>query len=493
MLNTSSSTTARNVGHTPHTLPATRNDGAGDTSRAVWMNALPWQSAPAGFVDFSAAMSAISPRLRTTRRLAVAGTSPLHRAVREAFEALGLLGAQQRLDEARVTQLFVSGHDSQALRALATLAEAGILNLCLRLNKAALRRQFFAGETVPDALQARTTLAALLSLKGQEPRSGNGGMSLADRLRLLAKSGHDIHGPQYPASQQGLLHALGCCSSSTAAKPHTTLMHLAARAGNLDTIKALAQAGLYIDAADHQHFTPLMRAAEAGQADAVRILLESGAKKEVAGEPDEVRATHLAAMANSGETLRALADHQADLNARARRGLTPMHMAAGLSRLDALATLVALGCDLEPVGEGSVPLTPLGMAATQGKADAIAALAGAGAPLDTPIVTGRTALHLAAIENKPESIAALHQAGARLDLPDDQGNTALHLAAALEKTRAGEALIGAGCKLNLKNHGGERPVDAAGSRSNPVMFSRLIAAGAEGPHHYVPRPPVGGI
>ena len=495
MPSTASINPSSNISHAPHTLPASGGDGAHRASRAVWVSTTPWQSAPAGFADYSAVLSAISPRLRTTRRFAVDSASPLQRSVREAFEALGLLGGQQRLEEARVTQLFVSGHDGQALRALATLAEAGILNLGLRLNNAALHRQFFAGETLPDALRANTTLAALLSLKGRELGSVSGSMSLIDRFMLLKKAGFDLSVParNAPGSARRLLQAIGCCVAGTTTPAGPTLLHLAAGAGNLDATRALAAAGLDINATDARHFTPLMCAAESGRADTARTLLDLGADTETASEPGSLRAAHLAALANSADTLQALADHHANMNAPAEKNLTPVHVAAGLAKIDALRTLAALGCDLEAQCAGRNTLTPLAFAALQGTTESIAALAALNTSMDTPMMLGRTALHLATLENKPEGIAALHQHGATLDLPDEQGNTALHLAAVREKKQAGDALIGAGCNLNLRNNYGERPVDAAGSRSNPVMYSKLVAAGAEGPHRYVPRPQAGGI
>lgn len=467
--------------------PATPPVGAAspDASRPLLTSRLPWQSVPKGFVDYSECIARISPRIRAVRRLAVAPHSAEQHSLRDAFDALGLLQGTERLDEARINQLMVEGHDGAALRALETLSGLGLIHLGLRLNTSALRRTFFANEPIPPAAPSRITLPALLALKGCEAEQLGGGMPLVDRFLLLQRSGHDLHESQYLTPQGTTLASIVCCAHS-APKPHTTLMHLAAEAGNVNALEALAQAGLDINAMDDRHFTPLMQAAHCGRADAAGRLLELGADKEAKSHPDGMRAAHLAAMADTGETLRSLAAYGANLEARAAKGLRPLHVAAGLGRPEAIATLAVLGCDLEPRGEGRAPLTPLALAAAQGKTESIVALARAGAPLDTQMAIGRTALHVAAINNQGASITALHEQGAALDAADDQGNTALHIAAILEKVKAGKALIRAGCRLNLRNKDNQRPVDEAGLRSNPEMFHEIRIAGAEGPFRYIP-------
>ena len=66
-----------------------------------------------------------------------------------------------------------------------------------------------------------------------------------------------------------------------------------------------------------------------------------------------------------------------DLEARGAGGTTPLHVAAAIGNIDAIAALAAAGADLEARAEGGG--TPLHLAALGGTAEAVMALLKAGA------------------------------------------------------------------------------------------------------------------
>ena len=108
--------------------------------------------------------------------------------------------------------------------------------------------------------------------------------------------------------------------------------------------------------------------------------------------------------------------------------------------------------------------TPLHLAAKFSKAPAVvAALKKAGVDLNARDKKGRTPLHLAAKFSKaPAVVAALKKAGADLNAQNKKGRTPLHTAAYFSKTPAVvKALIKAGADLNAKDKRGHTPLQFA--------------------------------
>ena len=86
----------------------------------------------------------------------------------------------------------------------------------------------------------------------------------------------------------------------------------------------------------------------------------------------------------------------ADLETRNAGGATPLHVAAAVGNVEAIAALAAAGAKLEARG-GEGGFTPMHVAMATGNAEAIEALLAAGAKLEARAVSGTTPLHLAAV------------------------------------------------------------------------------------------------
>lgn len=176
-----------------------------------------------------------------------------------------------------------------------------------------------------------------------------------------------------------LFSILGVSLALAAATPLESPVADAAQAGDIDQVRALLQQGSDVNAAQADGLTALHWAAMNNHGDIIDVLLYAGATvkpltrvggytplhlaaraghaeivtKLVAGgaNPDEwtatgVTAAHFAAQSNSGETIRALAEAGADLNATDEfQNRTPLVFAASRNSTDAMAALLELGAD----------------------------------------------------------------------------------------------------------------------------------------------------
>ena len=163
-------------------------------------------------------------------------------------------------------------------------------------------------------------------------------------------------------------------------------------------------------------YTPLMVVSRFGNLEAMEALLEAGADpKRSAREPGS-GPMHWAA---NGLSVELLFDWGAKIDPYDKRGATPLHYAAGVSRLDAMHALIRRGAD---VNARSVQgQTPLYRAARDGQLAAAQILLDAGAEINLPSATLVTPLYVAAKLNTPQMVEVLLDAGADPTIQTDNG------------------------------------------------------------------------
>lgn len=125
------------------------------------------------------------------------------------------------------------------------------------------------------------------------------------------------------------------------------VLALAAREGKMDALAALLVAGATVDAPDQIGYTPLMEAAREAHVGTVTALLAAGADANHTGKENGLALSviHMAALGNSIEVAKLIANAGADLDAKGKFGGTAMGWAFSERKYDMVAALVNLGAD----------------------------------------------------------------------------------------------------------------------------------------------------
>ena len=203
----------------------------------------------------------------------------------------------------------------------------------------------------------------------------------------------------------------------------TTALHWAALNDDLAVAGALIAAGARVETANRFDATPLALAAENGSPAFIGLLLDAGADPDAVTPEGE---TALMTVARTGRTdaVQLLLDRGADPNrAEGWRGQTALMWASAENNLAAAAALLAGGADVHARSTGG--FSPLMFAVRAGYRDMTHLLVEAGASPEETLFDGTSALVLATKNGHYELGAFLLDAGADPNA-DDQGWTALH-------------------------------------------------------------------
>lgn len=267
-----------------------------------------------------------------------------------------------------------------------------------------------------------------------------------------------------------------------------TPLHAAAEAGNIEAVEALLEAGAEAGAAEPlMKETPLHRAVAATYSQSPVLL---GRLPEATAVPAYVPPAKLRRLVKEWlgqrrETIRAIIDAGADVNATDMTGCVALHRAvqAGLeeawrghlpfssalspeqrkrlrrSVLNARAGDVKLLLDegADPDATSDQEITPLHLAALCGLKGAATELLSHGASVDAASRTVGTPLHCAARAADPEMVKVLLKHGAAPSLGDRLGKTPLHLVAALEEGQMLSTIAGVVSRLTSGPPSGPAP------------------------------------
>lgn len=121
-----------------------------------------------------------------------------------------------------------------------------------------------------------------------------------------------------------------------------TLLHLAARSGNTETVNALLQIpDINVNATSYFGLTPLHMAVAVGHTETVSALLQAPGININASSNSGKTPLHLAAINGEAEILNALLQApEIDVNAKNDAGQTPLHLAAEAGRTETVITLL---------------------------------------------------------------------------------------------------------------------------------------------------------
>jgi ankyrin repeat protein len=217
---------------------------------------------------------------------------------------------------------------------------------------------------------------------------------------------------------------------------------------------------------------PLVEAAKARDVAAVRALLEHDVDVN-APAPDGVTALHWAADRGDAELLDLLLRAGARVNAQSDSGATPLWLASTNGHADAVIRLLAAGADPNVAlrfGE-----TPLMAAANIGHRIIVESLVAAGADVNTTESrTGQTALMWAAAEGHVDVAKVLLERRAAVHVRASGGFTALLFAAQGGKLEAARLLVGAGAEVDQASDDGVTPLIVAAMNGHQELTIFLL-------------------
>ncbi|CAJ0933075.1 unnamed protein product, partial [Mesorhabditis belari] len=209
-----------------------------------------------------------------------------------------------------------------------------------------------------------------------------------------------------------------------------TPLSLAASGGYVDIVTMLLDSGAEINSRTGSKLgiSPLMLAAMNGHKDATRILLERGSDINAQIETNRNTALTLACFQGRTEVVRLLLQYNANVEHRAKTGLTPLMEAANGGYTEVGDLLLDEGAD---PNTGPVPSsrdTALTIAADKGHDKFVEMLVLRHAQIDARNKKGCTALWLACNGGHLETIRILVENGADVDCADNRKVTPLMIA-----------------------------------------------------------------
>ncbi|KAJ8014937.1 hypothetical protein DPEC_G00020950 [Dallia pectoralis] len=206
-----------------------------------------------------------------------------------------------------------------------------------------------------------------------------------------------------------------------------TPLSLAASGGYVNIIKILLNAGAEINSRTGSKLgiSPLMLAAMNGHVPAVKLLLDMGSDINAQIETNRNTALTLACFQGRAEVVSLLLDRKANVEHRAKTGLTPLMEAASGGYAEVGRVLLDKGADVNAPPVPSSRDTALTIAADKGHYKFCELLINRGAHIDVRNKKGNTPLWLATNGGHFDVVQLQVQAGADVDAADNRKITPL--------------------------------------------------------------------
>jgi ankyrin repeat protein/L-ascorbate metabolism protein UlaG (beta-lactamase superfamily) len=256
-----------------------------------------------------------------------------------------------------------------------------------------------------------------------------------------------------------------------------TVLHIAAREGHLEVVKAALKAGAPIDIGDNEGSTPLDVAAIFGHMELAEYLVKKGAAIDHA-DVNGLTPLHFAAYNEQPEITAFLIERGADVSALTAGSSTPLHGAAYNGDVATMTVLLENGAD--PNARNSAGYTPiLSGAAVNGGLDAIELLVAHGADIYDRVHEGSSALMFAAAAGKPDLVRYFLEAGVPPDARNNHEWMAIHTAAEGGNVEIIDILVENGADVNAGCGFGRTAVTWAVLRSHQEATARLLELGAD--------------
>ena len=235
------------------------------------------------------------------------------------------------------------------------------------------------------------------------------------------------------------------------AKSHNgrTPLHSAALKGSSEAVRLLIDSGAKVDEADNKDWTPLHVACQHGHTAVVEILIRAGA------DPNKLismgrNALHLAAFEGRVQIAEMLLENSVKVHVPDKDLWTPLHLATQEGKTP-IALMILKRREANINAQAHNGRTPLHSAAFYGRKDLVKALLDHGANTYVQDEKGWSQLHLAAQEGHLEIVEMLVTMGAPVNAQSDNLRTPIHLACMRSHTQIVSYLITHSADLSLKD------------------------------------------
>uniref|UniRef100_A0A8C2B6Z2 Ankyrin 1, erythrocytic b n=1 Tax=Cyprinus carpio TaxID=7962 RepID=A0A8C2B6Z2_CYPCA len=250
-----------------------------------------------------------------------------------------------------------------------------------------------------------------------------------------------------------------------------TPLHIACKKNHMRSMDLLLKHSASLEASG---LTPLHVAAFMGHLNIVKSLLQRGASPNASNVVRTKVETplHMAARAGHCEVAQFLLQNNAQVDAKAKNGLTPLHVAVHHNNLDVVKLLVSKGGS--PHSTARNGYTALHIAAKQNQLEVASSLLQYGANANSESLQGITPLHLASQEGQPDMVALLISKQANVNLGNKNGLTPLHLVAQEGHVGIADMLVKQGASVYAASRMGYTPLHVACHYGNIKMVKFLL-------------------
>ncbi len=349
---------------------------------------------------------------------------------------------------------------------------------------------------------------------GESPLHSVSRMDEVELARLLIEKGAELETRDYGgatplevAAGNGsyetakLLLASGAEARTTVDRE--TLLHVAAKSGNVRLVQLLLGHGFEINARNVRGETPLHVALLTGKTEAAMLLIRQGADINAPNQRKETPLHYAVRFANQ-TVMNQLIKSKCSINARDELGKTPLYYAVeGKDYHIVSALLKGRANPNYSDGQGSTPLheavrncyteiavllmncgtrinardktgsTPLHLAAARGRRGIVELLIKRNARVNKKNKDGETPLHIAARKGDVEIVEMLVSARAKISARNSEGSTPLHVAAAAGRVEAVRLLLKKNADPGIRNKRGQKPSDLAANDDVAVLLSEF--------------------
>lgn len=242
-------------------------------------------------------------------------------------------------------------------------------------------------------------------------------------------------------------------------------LHLVARLGTPETVRAMVQNGADIEAQNENGHTPLIMACNNQNFNVYTTLLDLGANINHKDKHGNTVMFHAVEVHNQ-QIFEDLITRGMDWKAKNNMHQRPLHAAASSGNIEALTKLAKLGGDVtEADYAGDMPMH---YAVNRQSLPVVKELLRLGAPLEPLNGMGWTPLVLAGFV-APDLIKFFVQQGADINRQDRDGNTPLHLAIIHAGNKEGvKELLKAGADTTIRNKEGLLAADEANNKDYEI-------------------------